>query len=131
MSVHGKLFTLFSVIFEAEVLICVFGVHMMCVSQVELIARKVLTDPVEILVGGRSVVNSDITQFVEIRPESERFFRLLELLGVWYEKGKVSTCVLFVTIHSVPRLGLLFFEAHVLERYSSAFLKGLGRTLQS
>ena len=34
-------------------------------------------------VGGRSVVNSDITQIVEIRPEGERFLRLLELLGEW------------------------------------------------
>ena len=62
--------------------------------QVELIARKILTDPVEILVGGRSVVNSDITQFVEIRPEVERFFRLLEVLGEWYEKGKVGAACL-------------------------------------
>ncbi|KAL6856881.1 hypothetical protein ACP4OV_018263 [Aristida adscensionis] len=49
--------------------------------QVEMLARKVLTKPIEIQVGGRSVVNKDITQLVEVRPESERFFRLLELLG--------------------------------------------------
>lgn len=55
----------------------------------ELIARRILVDPVEILVGGRSVVNSDITQYVEIRPEDDRFFRLLEILGKWYEEGKV------------------------------------------
>ncbi|XP_076957471.1 DEAD-box ATP-dependent RNA helicase 42-like isoform X2 [Bidens hawaiensis] len=57
--------------------------------QVEVLARKVLNKPVEIQVGGRSVVNKDITQLVEVRPENERFFRLLELLGEWYEKGKV------------------------------------------
>lgn len=34
-------------------------------------------------VGGRSVVNKDITQYVEIRPEEERFLRLLEVLGEW------------------------------------------------
>lgn len=34
-------------------------------------------------VGGRSVVNKDITQYVEIRPEEDRFLRLLELLGEW------------------------------------------------
>lgn len=56
----------------------------------ELIARRILIDPVEILVGGRSVVNSDITQYVEIRPEDDRFFRLLEILGKWFEEGKVS-----------------------------------------
>lgn len=57
--------------------------------QVEILARKVLNKPIEIQVGGRSVVNKDITQLVEMRPESERFLRLLELLGEWYEKGKI------------------------------------------
>jgi hypothetical protein len=51
--------------------------------QVEVLARQVLTNPVEIQVGGRSVVNKDITQFVEIRPEEDRFLRLLEVLGEW------------------------------------------------
>ncbi|RLN03559.1 hypothetical protein C2845_PM13G01650 [Panicum miliaceum] len=57
--------------------------------QVETLARKVLIRPVEIQVGGRSVVNKDITQLVEVRPESERFLRLLELLGKWIYKGKI------------------------------------------
>ena len=56
---------------------------------VETLARKVLINPVEIQVGGRSVVNADITQYVEIRKEEDRFLRLLELLGEWYERGKV------------------------------------------
>ena len=34
-------------------------------------------------VGGRSVVNKDIAQFIEIRPEEDRFLRLLEILGEW------------------------------------------------
>ncbi|XP_042495273.1 DEAD-box ATP-dependent RNA helicase 42-like [Macadamia integrifolia] len=57
--------------------------------QVEILARKVLNKPVEIQVGGRSVVNKDITQLVEMRSDGERFLRLLELLGEWYEKGKI------------------------------------------
>ncbi|KAJ0257495.1 DEAD-box ATP-dependent RNA helicase 42 [Hirschfeldia incana] len=61
--------------------------------QVEALARKVLNKPIEIQVGGRSVVNKDITQLVEVRPESERFLRLLELLGEWYEKGKILVFV--------------------------------------
>jgi ATP-dependent RNA helicase DDX46/PRP5 len=44
-------------------------------------------------VGGRSVVNSDIEQIVEIRPEEDRFPRLLEILGEWYEKGKILVFV--------------------------------------
>lgn len=60
---------------------------------VEVLARQVLTNPVEIQVGGRSVVNPDITQYVEIREPEERFLRLLELLGEWYERGKLLVFV--------------------------------------
>ncbi|XP_073135137.1 DEAD-box ATP-dependent RNA helicase 45-like [Henckelia pumila] len=71
--------------------------------QVEILARKVLNKPVEIQVGGRSVVNKDITQLVEVRPESERFLRLLELLGEWYEKGKI-----LIFVHTQDKCDALF-----------------------
>uniref|UniRef100_A0A2P2MRT2 RNA helicase n=1 Tax=Rhizophora mucronata TaxID=61149 RepID=A0A2P2MRT2_RHIMU len=71
--------------------------------QVEILARKVLNKPVEIQVGGRSVVNKDITQLVEVRPESERFLRLLEILGEWYEKGKI-----LIFVHSQEKCDALF-----------------------
>lgn len=71
--------------------------------QVEILARKVLNKPVEIQVGGRSVVNKDITQLVEVRPENDRFFRLLELLGEWYEKGKI-----LIFVHSQEKCDALF-----------------------
>uniref|UniRef100_A0A803NIC1 RNA helicase n=1 Tax=Cannabis sativa TaxID=3483 RepID=A0A803NIC1_CANSA len=71
--------------------------------QVEILARKVLTKPVEIQVGGRSVVNKDIAQLVEVRPENERFLRLLELLGEWYEKGKI-----LIFVHSQEKCDALF-----------------------
>jgi len=60
---------------------------------VEILARRMLSNPVEILVGGRSVVNKSITQFVEVREPSERLMRLLEILGEWYDKGKVLVFV--------------------------------------
>jgi len=60
----------------------------------EALARAALTDPVEIQVGGRSVVNADIDQIVEMRDENDRFLRALELLGEWYERGKI---ILFVS----------------------------------
>ncbi|KAL4419032.1 hypothetical protein ABPG77_010019 [Micractinium sp. CCAP 211/92] len=71
--------------------------------QVEVLARQVLNNPVEIQVGGRSVVNKDITQYVEIRPEEDRFLRLLEVLGEWYEKGK-----LIIFVSSQDRCDTLF-----------------------
>ena len=61
----------------------------MCAAQVETLAKQVMHDPVEVQVGGRSVVNKDIHQSVELRPEGERFLRLLEILGQWCERGKV------------------------------------------
>ena len=70
---------------------------------VETLARQLLRTPVEILVGGRSVVNRDITQFVELRAEGERFLRLLEVLGEWYERGK-----LLVFVGSQDRCDSLF-----------------------
>lgn len=62
-------------------------------SQVEKLARKVLKLPVEVMVGGNSVVSSTIDQHVEVRSEDSKFFRLLELLGVWYEKGSTLVFV--------------------------------------
>ncbi|KAK4775884.1 hypothetical protein SAY87_023845 [Trapa incisa] len=73
--------------------------------QVENLARQVLNKPVEMQVGGRSVVNKDIAQLVEVRPESERLLRLLELLGEWYEKGKI-----LVFVHSQEKCDDLFKE---------------------
>ena len=62
-------------------------------SQVEMMAKQSMQAPVEIQVGGRSVVNKDITQYVEIRQHHERFMRLLEILGNWQEQGKVLVFV--------------------------------------
>ncbi|OAP60601.1 pre-mRNA-processing ATP-dependent RNA helicase prp5 [Fonsecaea erecta] len=56
--------------------------------QMEALARKTLTKPVEIVVGGRSVVAPEITQIVEVREDSTKFIRLLELLGKLYEDEK-------------------------------------------
>ena len=69
-------------------------VGLMCLQlQVEIMARSTLKSPVEIQVGGRSVVNEDISQFVEIREPDDRFMRLLELLGEWQEQGKILVFV--------------------------------------
>lgn len=56
--------------------------------QMEALARKTLSKPIEIVVGGRSVVAPEITQIVEVREESTKFVRLLELLGNLYEDDK-------------------------------------------
>uniref|UniRef100_A0AAV1UIW0 RNA helicase n=1 Tax=Peronospora matthiolae TaxID=2874970 RepID=A0AAV1UIW0_9STRA len=60
---------------------------------VESLARKVLRKPVEITVGTRSTASGDITQYVEVREEDDKFMRLLQLLGLWYEKGNILVFV--------------------------------------
>lgn len=64
----------------------------------EALARKTLTKPVEIVVGGRSVVAPEITQIVEVRNEDTKFLRLLELLGNLYddEENEDARALVFV-----------------------------------
>lgn len=57
--------------------------------KVENLARRILSDLVEIVVGGRSVAASNIEQHIEVRAEESKYLRLLQLLGVWYEKGSI------------------------------------------
>ncbi|KAJ5185667.1 hypothetical protein N7472_010507 [Penicillium cf. griseofulvum] len=54
-------------------------------KSMEALARKTLNHPVEITVGGKSVVAPEITQIVEVRNNDQKFVRLLELLGNLYE----------------------------------------------
>jgi len=48
-----------------------------------------LTHPLEIIVGERSSVNKDITQIIEVHEEEDKYLRLLQILGHWYERGSV------------------------------------------
>ena len=74
--------------------------------QVERLARSVLKkEPVEIVVGGRAQASADIKQYVEIREEADKFPRLLQLLGLWYEKGNV-----LIFVDTQDRCDSLFME---------------------
>ncbi|KAM4675211.1 putative ATP-dependent RNA helicase DDX46 isoform 2-T2 [Discoglossus pictus] len=55
----------------------------------EALARRILNKPIEVLVGGRSVVCSDVEQHVIVIEEDKKFLKLLELLGHYQEKGAV------------------------------------------
>jgi ATP-dependent RNA helicase DDX46/PRP5 len=55
---------------------------------VEMVARKALQYPIEVLVGGRSVASDNVTQYAEIVEEESKFLRLLQLLGEHVEDGK-------------------------------------------
>lgn len=63
---------------------------------IDALVKKVLKNPVEIVVGGRSVVAPEITQIVEVREEKDKFFRLLELLGELYMDDEDVRSLIFV-----------------------------------
>ncbi|KAJ1968343.1 pre-mRNA processing RNA-helicase [Dispira parvispora] len=66
--------------------------------QMEALARKILRRPLEITVGGRSVVCSDVTQHVEMLPDDKgRNLRLLEILGhAFAQESNDTRCLIFV-----------------------------------
>ena len=61
--------------------------------QMEALARKILTKPIEVQVGGRSVVPKDVEQSVIVIEDHQKFFKLLELLGIYQDKGSVLVFV--------------------------------------
>lgn len=63
---------------------------------IDALVKKVLKNPVEITVGGKSVVAPEITQIVEIRDEKDKFLRLLELLGDLYKDDDDVRTLIFV-----------------------------------
>mmetsp|Transcript_29078 Transcript_29078/g.43947 ORF Transcript_29078/g.43947 Transcript_29078/m.43947 type:complete len:496 (+) Transcript_29078:1721-3208(+) len=60
---------------------------------VELVARKSLQYPIEVLVGGRSVASDNVKQYAEVVEEDSKFLRLLQLLGEHADQGKVIVFV--------------------------------------
>ena len=71
--------------------------------QMEALARKILNKPIEVQVGGRSVVCKDVEQSVIVIEDHQKFFKLLELLGIYQEKGNV----------------LIFVEKSAVKMYTS------------
>ncbi len=61
--------------------------------QMEALARKILTKPIEVQVGGRSIVCKDVHQSVIVIDDHQKYFKLLELLGIYYEQGSVLVFV--------------------------------------
>uniref|UniRef100_A0AC35TW83 RNA helicase n=1 Tax=Rhabditophanes sp. KR3021 TaxID=114890 RepID=A0AC35TW83_9BILA len=62
-------------------------------KQMDGLARKVLKAPVEIQVGGKSIVCKDVNQNVLIVEEQQKFLKLLELLGIYSQTGSVLVFV--------------------------------------
>ncbi|XP_075221256.1 pre-mRNA processing factor 5 isoform X2 [Lycorma delicatula] len=61
--------------------------------QMEALARRILTKPIEVQVGGRSIVCKDVEQHVIVLEEDQKFLKLLELLGHYQDQGSVIVFV--------------------------------------
>ena len=69
--------------------------------KMDALARKSLNEPVEITVGGRSKVATEITQVIVLLNEDDKFNRLLELLGNFYadDQDEDARTLIFVERH--------------------------------
>lgn len=61
--------------------------------QMEALARRILMRPIEVQVGGRSVVCKEVEQHVVVLDEDQKFLKLLELLGLYQEQGSIIVFV--------------------------------------
>jgi len=61
--------------------------------QMEALARRILQKPLEVQVGGRSVVCKEVEQIVVVLEEDQKYLKLLELLGNYQEQGSVLVFV--------------------------------------
>uniref|UniRef100_A0A8D8S989 Probable ATP-dependent RNA helicase DDX46 n=1 Tax=Cacopsylla melanoneura TaxID=428564 RepID=A0A8D8S989_9HEMI len=61
--------------------------------QMEALARRILNKPIEIQVGGRSVVCKEVEQHVIVLDEEQKMLKLLELLGIYQDQGSVIVFV--------------------------------------
>mmetsp|Transcript_83979 Transcript_83979/g.246261 ORF Transcript_83979/g.246261 Transcript_83979/m.246261 type:complete len:1529 (+) Transcript_83979:240-4826(+) len=74
-------------------------------THVEALARTVLKRPLEISVGERNTAATNVTQFVEVLEESQKFYRLLQLLGEWHEHGSI-----IIFVHQQKDVDEMFTE---------------------
>ena len=56
---------------------------------VETLAKKILTKPIEIVVGNRGQVGRNILQIIEVVEPEKKKVKLLEILGYWSSKGQI------------------------------------------
>lgn len=64
-------------------------------KMLEAHARKILTDPIAIQVGGRSIVCKDVHQAIEIVEEDDKFLSLVPILQKHVERG--NSAIVFVS----------------------------------
>ena len=86
--------------------------------QMEALARRILKKPIEVQIGGRSIVSNTVEQHVMVIPEEQKFFKLLELLGNFQSTG--STLIFVAKQGAADVLQQELFK----RQYSSVTLHG-------
>jgi len=56
---------------------------------IENLAKSILTHPIEIVVGNRGQTSGNIDQKVEVLDDDDKFWRLIELIGEYNDKGSI------------------------------------------
>jgi ATP-dependent RNA helicase DDX46/PRP5 len=56
---------------------------------VEKLARSALRSPIRIIVGKRNTGSTNVRQLIEIQDPPDKYSRLLEILGKWYQTGNI------------------------------------------
>ncbi|CAF4984059.1 unnamed protein product, partial [Rotaria sp. Silwood1] len=63
-------------------------------KKLEVLACKYLDKPIEVTVGGRSIVCKDIIQnIIILADDEEKYLKLLELLGLYQSQGLILVFV--------------------------------------
>lgn len=62
-------------------------------KNVEILAKRVLKKPLEIVIGIRGQICRNVDQEILIIEEKQKLFKLLELLGIWLDRGSVLVFV--------------------------------------
>jgi ATP-dependent RNA helicase DDX46/PRP5 len=97
-------------------------------NNVAILARRVLTRPIEVVVGVRGQICRNVEQKIEVIEENMKILKLLELLGVWLEKGSIIIFVdkqeqadqLYVSLVKYRYMPLLLHGAQSQEDRESA-----------
>jgi ATP-dependent RNA helicase DDX46/PRP5 len=89
-------------------------------KQIENLAKKILTKPVEIVVGQRGQSCSNVTQYVEVLDDNLKLVRLLQILGEY------SDCYYEEPDKKIP-IGIIIFvdqQTEADELYKELFQRG-------
>lgn len=65
-------------------------------KHMERLAKSVLSNPIEIIVGQRSVVAPEVTQNVIVIPETRKLHKLLDILGGFFMQDEKGRAIIFV-----------------------------------